>query len=233
MTSFPTTLKSPKQRNDITPGTVLAIGDVHGCYYKLNEILEPYFGTGVEVVFLGDLIDREPIPGHDLKVLKFVKKLHDNPKAYGFSKVTVLKGNHEQYLLRLKTNPSESFKELWLYNGGSENTLDNCDEYLPWLDSLPVKYIKGKYLFVHAGVKPNVAIKQQKVNDLLWIREDFLSVEDHGLPYVVVHGHTVQESLVPVVTPHRVSLDLGACFGGPLGHYEITPEMYEIQEVVA
>jgi len=51
--------------------------------------------------------------------------------------------------------------------------------------------------------------------DLLWIREPFLSsADDHGL--FVVHGHTPLTSGRPDLRANRLNLDTGACFGGPL-----------------
>jgi serine/threonine protein phosphatase 1 len=49
--------------------------------------------------------------------------------------------------------------------------------------------------------------------DLAWIREPFLSWRGR-LPAVVVHGHTPSDG--PEVLPHRIGIDTGAVFGGPL-----------------
>ena len=55
----------------------------------------------------------------------------------------------------------------------------------------------------------------QEDDDLLWIREPFLSSQtDHG--FLVVHGHTPTKSLKPDLRSNRLNLDTGACFGGPL-----------------
>jgi serine/threonine protein phosphatase 1 len=71
----------------------------------------------------------------------------------------------------------------------------------------------GDYLFVHAGIRPGVAIDEQKREDLRWIRDPFLSdAKEHG--FVVVHGHTV----VPAVEekPNRIGIDTGAYKTGVL-----------------
>ena len=41
---------------------VVAIGDVHGCATLLREAVWPHLGSGAELIFLGDLIDRSPEP---------------------------------------------------------------------------------------------------------------------------------------------------------------------------
>lgn len=79
--------------------TVVAIGDVHGCALLLEQELELHYGSGAELIFLGDLIDRSPEPDGDRKVLEKVWSLQQNPGQWGLAGVTVLRGNHEQMLL--------------------------------------------------------------------------------------------------------------------------------------
>jgi hypothetical protein len=70
-------------------------------------------------------------------------------------------------------------------------------------------------LFVHAGILPGVPIELQEEDDLLWMREPFLSSQaEHG--FLVVHGHTPTKNLKPELRHNRLNLDTGACFGGPL-----------------
>lgn len=192
------------------------IPDIHGCYTLLQEVLEPLYGTGKQLIFLGDLIDRSPEPDGDINVIKLVHKLSQNPEEFGLSNVVVLKGNHEDILLQVKTKDKPYMNQMWLDNGGCYDLYRQVDPYLSWIDSLPIKYKKGKYLFVHAGVRPGVSLAKQKKRDLMWIREDFLDCEDHGLPYTIVHGHSVV-GFTDIYKPHnRISLDMGACFGGGL-----------------
>ena len=71
----------------------------------------------------------------------------------------------------------------------------------------------GDYFFVHAGVRPGVALKAQREADLLWIRDEFLQHEA-GYEKVIVHGHT------PVAEPeirfNRINIDTGAYATGRL-----------------
>jgi serine/threonine protein phosphatase 1 len=67
--------------------------------------------------------------------------------------------------------------------------------------------VVGDYFFCHAGVRPGIALDQQRHDDLLWIREEFLTSEaDFGK--IVVHGHTPVRS--PDIRPNRINLDTGA-----------------------
>jgi serine/threonine protein phosphatase 1 len=71
----------------------------------------------------------------------------------------------------------------------------------------------GDYLFVHAGIAPDVPIEEQKRQDLRWIREPFLS---HTAPFgaVVVHGHTITDE--PQDRGNRIGIDTGAYNSGRL-----------------
>ena len=190
---------------------VVAIGDVHGCASLLDEVLEQHRGSGADLIFLGDLIDRSPQTGGDRKVLERVMELQVNPMKYGLSKVTVLRGNHEQMLLdALKEEKLGPATDLWEWNGGNPDLLPYAKQHFSWLSRLPHIAIRAQYLFVHAGVRPGVPIDRQKLTDLLWIRQPFLTKSSHGLPYVVVHGHTVTDDHCIDRRQNRINVDTGA-----------------------
>lgn len=110
----------------MTRPDVVAIGDVHGCAALLEQQLLPHLDSGVELIFLGDLIDRAPEPDGDRKVLERVWQLQNNPGAYGLAAVTVLRGNHEQMLLESLASPKPGLAfDLWRSNGGNP-------ALLPW-----------------------------------------------------------------------------------------------------
>lgn len=202
----------------VQPGAVVAIGDVHGCASLLEEALEPHLGTGVELIFLGDLIDRSPEPDGDRRVLERVWQLQADPAAHGLAAVTVLRGNHEQMLLDALTaedSDDHSDLELWCRNGGDRTLLSFVGDHRSWFASLPHTAIRGRYLFVHAGVRPGVALEDQRDEDLIWIRKPFLN-SPHGLPYTVVHGHTITADHQIERLPHRIGIDTGAFCSGKL-----------------
>src|SRR5260370_41055529 len=84
--------------------------------------------------------------------------------------------------------------------------------HLEWIKALPFSFSEQKRLFVHAGIRPGVAIADQSEDDLLWIREPFLSSKARYGTFVV-HGHTPTESGLPALRAHRFNLDTGAYFG--------------------
>lgn len=85
--------------------------------------------------------------------------------------------------------------------------------HLPFLRGLARSHRAGGYLFVHAGIRPGVPLDAQDEDDLLWIRDPFLSSSaDHGA--VIVHGHTPERE--PVIRRNRIGIDTGAVYGGRL-----------------
>jgi serine/threonine protein phosphatase 1 len=194
-----------------------AIGDIHGSYTKLRNLLdhcmEHRSASEFRLVFLGDYVDRG-------RRSRDVVELLIKTQAEAPDHVACLKGNHEEMLLSAAKGGDDA---PWLNNGGDTTLasydVGRADEILPthlaWFDQLPLAITDEQRFFVHAGVRPGVPLQQQSKNDLLWIREPFLSdSRDHGL--YIVHGHTPIRSRVPELRRNRLNLDTGAYFGGPL-----------------
>jgi diadenosine tetraphosphatase ApaH/serine/threonine PP2A family protein phosphatase len=87
------------------------------------------------------------------------------------------------------------------------------DSHRDFLAALPLWYAAGEYLFVHAGLRPGLAIEHQDPEDLLWIREPFLSWRPSFGP-IVVHGHTPVAT--PEIHPNRIAIDTRAWRSGHL-----------------
>jgi serine/threonine protein phosphatase 1 len=86
-------------------------------------------------------------------------------------------------------------------------------EHMKFLAALKTSLFVGRYFLCHAGVRPGVPLERQSEEDLLWIRDEFLSSRmDFGK--VVVHGHTPVEE--PEVLPNRINIDTGAFATGRL-----------------
>lgn len=195
-----------------------AVGDVHGCLDKLEALIAACrrHAGGEEMlwVFLGDYIDRGP---QSAGVVRYMLGLQADASQH----VIALKGNHEATVVALLDG---SFPAMdWLCNGGtatlSSYGVRNVGElpkaHLEWMRSLPLTYDDGRRLFVHAGVNPRRPLDAQDDQDLIWIREPFLSDHrDYGR--LIVHGHTPLETAKPDLRPNRLNLDTAAVFGGPL-----------------
>lgn len=85
--------------------------------------------------------------------------------------------------------------------------------HIDFLANLPLTLETEDLIFVHAGLRPNVAAIDQDVEDLLWIRDGFLET-GHDFGRLVVHGHTALDE--PTHFGTRVDIDGGAGYGRPL-----------------
>ena len=208
---------------------IYAIGDIHGRADLLRQLRGMILAdaAGAEcarklIVHIGDYIDRGAASREVVDILL------DEPLP-GFEVVN-LKGNHEDFLLRFLDDRETG--SLWFMNGGAatlrsygvhgsgegggDEWLRRAGEalrrslpprHLAFFRALALRHREGDYLFVHAGIRPGVAIDRQRADDLLWIRDEFLrSDADHGL--CVVHGHTAGRAVE--FRPNRIGVDTGA-----------------------
>ncbi len=212
-----------------------AVGDIHGrddLLAALMALVEADAARAPELrkvlIFLGDYVDR------GLQSKSVLDRLTGD-FAPGFERV-FLKGNHELALRQFMEDAA--FGRSWKYYGGLETlhsygitelTLSDDpadferarqhfndimpDKHLEFLDNLALTAEFGDYFFVHAGVRPGIALHRQIEEDLLWIREDFL---DSSSAYgkVVVHGHTPREAVE--FRLNRIGVDTGAYMTGVL-----------------
>lgn len=217
----------------LPPGKrVYAIGDIHG-RLDLFEVLiaaieadDARSGPAdTTVVLLGDLVDRGPDSAGVIA------------RARGWQRrrnVRILAGNHEEMFLS-SFEKTETLKHFLRF-GGRETVLsygidpqayqiasvEEVQEMMhaavpaedrAYLESFEDMIAIGDYLFVHAGIAPDVPFEEQRQRDLRWIREPFLS---HAAPFgaVVVHGHTITDE--PQDRGNRIGIDTGAYLSGRL-----------------
>jgi len=179
------------------------------------------------IVLLGDLIDRGP---DSRGVVEFVRTLRP-----AYARVFLIAGNHEELLLRALERDDGSL-QIWIASGG-DTTLRSYGVPFASLEgiglaeifrrvgtAIPADHVSflrsaadsircGDYVFVHAGVRPGVALAAQTTNDLRWIRRPFLQSElDHG--FLVVHGHSTRTEIEEKKS--RIGIDTGAYRSGVL-----------------
>lgn len=87
------------------------------------------------------------------------------------------------------------------------------DTHVNFYRNLQHYFIAGDYLFVHAGLRPDVPMENQSIRDMLWIRDEFLDGTNH-FPYLIVHGHTPDDAIFR--DNRRIGLDTGAFISGKL-----------------
>jgi len=223
------------RKNDHGPFDI--IGDVHGCYDELRELLVRLGYTfsasdsndftvshpdGRRAIFVGDLVDRGP---KTPDVLRLVMKM-----VAGGTGICVA-GNHDVKLMkklkgrdvRITHGLKESLEQL------EKESDDFRKEITTFLDKLIGHFVfdDGKLVVAHAGMKREFQGRSSaRVRDFALFGETTGETDEYGLPVrynwardyrgeaVVVYGHT------PVPEPEWVNkticIDTGCVFGGSL-----------------
>jgi len=209
------------------------IGDVHGCFDELVELLAKlgYNGSpggawqhpeGRKFVFVGDLVDRGPkIP----QVLKLAMGAVASGAAF------CVPGNHDIKLMRKLRG-----KDVQITHGLGESLAQlaaESDEFRKqvgdYIDDLVSHYVfdDGRLVVAHAGLKESMQGRGSgAVRDFALFGETTGETDEFGLPVrynwaaeyrgpaMVVYGHT------PVPEPEwlnrTINLDTGCVFGGKL-----------------
>ncbi len=232
--SAPSVPVYPPRVDDDT--VVYAVGDVHGRVDLLERLLDKIRADAAEraeerkvLVYLGDYVDR------GLESRQVIDSLISQ-SGDGFERV-YLKGNHEDAMLRFLD--STDVGSSWMGFGGDatlyaygvdvfgappegvermdhiqQQLIANIpDDHVAFLEGLELFHQEGDYFFVHAGVRPGLGLGGQDPNDMMWIRDEFLSSsEDFGT--IIVHGHSIKAE--PVVRANRIGIDTGAFATGIL-----------------
>jgi serine/threonine protein phosphatase 1 len=144
-------------------------------------------------------------------------------------------GNHEEVFLRAVAGDLRALRFL-IRIGGRETLFSygiseeeyrelEYDELLARIrEKVPAAHVAflaafekwieiGDYLFVHAGLRPGIAVEDQAMSDLCWIREDFLRHRE-SFGKIVVHGHSITEDIDE--RTNRIGIDTGAYASGRL-----------------
>jgi serine/threonine protein phosphatase 1 len=214
---------------------VYAVGDIHGRLDLLREIIDKIAADdwsrgpigSTQLILLGDYVDR----GADsARVIDFIIYL-----SQWWPDLHCLMGNHEEVFL-MAAGGDEGALRFLLRIGGRETLIsyglqpDELDSmelaqiaewmagaipesHLEFIAKLEDKLVIDDYLFVHAGVRPEIPTDQQNPRDLRWIRDEFLAWEgDHD--QLVIHGHSISEDVE--ICTNRIGIDTGAYATGRL-----------------
>jgi serine/threonine protein phosphatase 1 len=206
---------------------IFAIGDIHGEYEKLTQLIQrlPFDQTRKDtLVFIGDYINRGT---QSSKVISFLIDL-----KIKIPNTVFLMGNHEYTLLTYAKTKEESLLSK-LRHMKVEETLKSyqCQltrklsdlSFLPqdhyeFLTTLSPYYRVADYLFVHAGLVPGIRLEEHTVEMLVDGRSIFHETEENRW-FTVVFGHIPFE--MPLVTRHSIGIDTGATYGNLLTAIEL------------
>jgi len=232
------------KKNEAGPFDI--IGDIHGCYDELCELLlklnyevdaENFTAVppkGRKAAFLGDLCDRGP---KNAEVLRLVMNMADSTDA-----ICVL-GNHDVKLLK-KLNG----RNVQLTNG-LDRTIEQLDkqdaQFIErariFLDGLVSHYIfdEGKLVLAHAGIKEEYQGRNSvKTREFCLYGETTGEIDEYGFPVrfpwandykgkaLVVYGHIPCADVL--WKNNTMCIDTGCVFGGKLTAYTY-PERKVVQ----
>ena len=213
------------------------IGDIHGCFDELVELLEelgyeistqPNGETvvqppqGRKAVFVGDFVDRGPKVAEVLRLVMGMQKT---------GTAICVPGNHDVKLVRAlrgkNVNPTHGLAES-LSQLEKEST-EFKKQIAEFLNDLVSHYVldNGKLVVAHAGMRAELQGRASgRVREFALYGETTGETDDFGLPIrvdwadeyrgpgMVVYGHT------PVAEPkwvnRTINIDTGCVFGGKL-----------------
>lgn len=223
-----------------------AIGDVHGVSAPLKaafgEIAERAAKGGPDhLIMLGDYIDRGPDSRGVIATI-----LQGIPGV----RITALAGNHEGALAAAVDSGEIHDRRVWLANGGWTvlkelglprfATMDQVWAALngaerAFIDGLKPYHLEDGLLFVHGGINPHSNVEKSLAlpwrhiprtdrearYSPFWVREPFLLADANPGGLFVIHGHTPEALSQPVMTSHRLGLDIGSSYNGRIALAEI------------
>ena len=222
-------------------GRIFVMSDIHGQQDAFFAVLnQAKFSEQDHLYILGDVVDRGP---DGVALLRYIKQQ---------ANMTLLLGNHEEMMIQ-SLKEEWGWFEGWIQNGGAPTyqsfialSDQEQNDLLAFLEGLPLYHMlsleQGNFLLVHAGINPLVGgdwkerLSAQTRDDLLWIREEFLTQPLTNLPFTVVHGHTPTPYYPQIqaissvsdgisIEPNRIGIDCGAGLGAQLGLYCLTDGM--------
>lgn len=213
------------------------IGDIHGCYDELTELLLklgyslstgiPIHPDGRKAAFVGDCMDRGPASVETIELmfsLQNKRQLIYSPGNHCDKFYRYAKGNQVQLQHGIETTVAELDKFPAL------ERKKFLKRYIAFYEDLPLYHNldNGKLIIAHAGIRENLigTSHRKKLRSFVLYGDITGEVLENGRPVrrdwaknyhgetFIVYGHT------PVLTPrfiHRtVNVDTGCVFGGKL-----------------
>lgn len=195
----------------------IVIGDLHGCYDELLMLLGRVdFGASDRVVCVGDLVTKGPKSGDVLDLFMSDARL------------TAVIGNHDRALLEYWKGEREKGDLKPAQRKCAKQLKERKDVYAAYFESLPAYVDLGSHVVVHAGLRPEVALHEQTLDDLTALRtlgpdresrEGTPWYEVYRGPKIALFGHW--PAPLPRLGSYAVGLDTGCVYGARLTAYVV------------
>lgn len=226
---------------EIKGRTLFIIGDVHGCFDELNDLLDKVNkklgGTDKYLpIFVGDLVNKGPKSIEALRKIRSIEHyaVRGNHDAAAYRE-RLMMFKHNDY------NPPQRWQ--WV------KQLDNDD--IDYLKEIPYTISIPTYnaIIVHAGLVPNIPLQDQSIKDMIIMRNLVLDDDTKTLksaelpkdghpwaslwpgPQKVYFGHDAKRKLQEY--PFALGLDTGCLYGflltGVILNENGTEELLQVQ----
>ena len=204
---------------------VAVIGDIHGCFYTLSELVKIIKNKypGIAIYSVGDLVDRGK---YSFEVVEFIKN----------ENIIFTPGNHDYMFLYFVEEPSSILGNAWIYNGSEATTIS----YEKRAEKIPqhMELIRNSCLFLnlddcfisHAGIstyyksklgknslddldqlKKIVAGSVTNEHGILWTRDELVNLDK-----LQVVGHTRMNEVTFSEKSNAVYIDTSVYTGNKL-----------------
>lgn len=200
----------------------IVIADIHGqlnSFTAVTSYAKDNF-SDYSLILLGDYVDRGS------QSADVIQHILDLKSENAFREIITLSGNHEQFFLRVIKNPNDKFAQVWAEKLGGYQTLFSYgweiddpfnftmipSDHIDFLQNLMFSYETEKFFFCHAGVNPEISLEKQTPEELISIRDRFLT-DSRKYEKTIVHGHTPTEiTKIKIDNQNRLNLDTGSAF---------------------
>jgi hypothetical protein len=195
----------------------VVVGDVHGCYDELVELVERVgLGESDRLICVGDLLAKGKKSREVLEL--FITDAR-------FSSVI---GNHDRAVLEYWKGLRKKKHLKDAQRKAAKKLKEWRERYAAYLETLPPYIDLGSHVVVHAGLRPGVPLAEQTLDDLTALRTLGPDRESReGTPwYEVYQGEKVAlfghwPAPEPRRGPRAIGLDTGCVYGYTLTAYVV------------
>ena len=224
--------------NKTLNNNVLIIGDVHGCFTELQDLIQKAIveenggDNFAAIILVGDLCNKGP---DSVKVIQYVR---EQPNWFA------VRGNHDNGALRAMLGDTQQLQKntyQWVRDNGQEGKELITDLDVEWMANLPYTItippsffslnqqdeVINDTIIVHAGLNPSlIDIQQQNQNEMITMRNVQRKADpyNHTDEYMVTNAKEDSKTIFPWASqwkgPQRVIFGHDAKRGLQIYYYD-------------
>ena len=204
---------------------LLVIGDVHGCYHTLKDLVEEHWDVENELLIqLGDIVNKGQ---YSIECIKYWQELQAKHGDY----VVMLRGNHEQHFVKDSIDHPRDLDNALLQRDALAGGM-KVRTLKKWLSNLPLGWENDDILVTHAGVAKSCInpFSAESKSGVLYNKGPLKCLKK-----IQVKGHSIVSGDKPVFVPRENAwyIDTGAWTKKYLSAIRLSPtgEMLKVVRV--